>query len=225
MPAGSDASVEQMKAFIKRYQESTGTSLTSAYGSIFYVRDKLTVNDSASRIVLDAQARQDAIKDELNKTGNGKYAAAYNGAGTKTDSDIFLGKGSVLVVGQETLDEGSAIYFNKSDASILAEDGSKVVLDGDRFISSRDIIIFQDSGDDGIFILGEKGRNDIKVESINGIMGFTMEAGSPTSGGTLKLLTNKIDSAYRGASTPMRDYLIGYASVNQELERVLWQYR
>lgn len=213
--AGSDASVEQMKAFIKRYQDSTGTSLTSAYGSIFYVRDKLTVNDSASRIVLDAQARQDAIKDELNKTGNGKYAAAYNGAGTKTDSDIFLGKGSVLVVGQETLDEGSAIYFSKSNASILAEDGSKVVLDGDRFISSRDIIIFQDSGNDGINILGEKGRNDIKVESINGIMGFTMEAGSPTSGGTLKLLTNKIDSAYRGASTPMRDYLIGYASLTK----------
>ncbi|WP_156907561.1 autotransporter domain-containing protein [Anaerobiospirillum succiniciproducens] len=213
--AGSDASVEQMKAFIKRYQESTGTSLTSDYGSIVYVRDKLTVNDSASRIVLDAQARQDAIKDELNKTGNGKYAAAYNGAGTKTDSDIFLGKGSVLVVGQETLDEGSAIYFNKSNASILAEDGSKVVLDGDRFISSRDIIIFQDSGNDGIFILGEKGRNDIKVESINGIMGFTMEAGGPTSGGTLKLLTNKIDSAYRGASTPMRDYLIGYASLTK----------
>ena len=213
--AGSDASVEQMKAFIKRYQESTGTSLTSAYGSIFYVRDKLTVNDSASRIVLDAQARQDAIKNELNKTGNGKYAAAYNGAGTKTDSDIFLGKGSVLVVGQDTLDEGSAIYFNKTNASILAEEGSKVVLDGDRFISSRDIIIFQDSGDDGINILGEKGRNDIKVESINGIMGFTMEAGSPTSGGTLKLLTNKIDSAYRGASTPMRDYLIGYASLTK----------
>ena len=213
--AGSDASVEQMKAFIKRYQESTGTSLTSAYGSIFYVRDKLTVNDSASRIVLDAQARQDAIKNELNKTGNGKYAAAYNGAGTKTDSDIFLGKGSVLVVGQDTLDEGSAIYFNKTNASILAEEGSKVVLDGDRFISSRDIIIFQDSGDDGINILGEKGRNDIKVESINGIMGFTMEAGGPTSGGTLKLLTNKIDSAYRGASTPMRDYLIGYASLTK----------
>lgn len=213
--AGSDASVEQMKAFIKRYQDSTGTSLTSAYGSILYVRDKLTVNDSASRIVLDSQARQDAIKDELNKTGNGKYAAAYNGAGTKTDSDIFLGKGSVLVVGQETLDEGSAIYFSKSNASILAEDGSKVVLDGDRFISSRDIIIFQDKDNDGINILGEKGRNDIKVESINGIMGFTMEAGSPTSGGTLKLLTNKIDSAYRGASTPMRDYLIGYASLTK----------
>ena len=213
--AGTDASVEQMKAFIKRYQESTGTSLTSAYGSILYVRDKLTVNDSASRIVLDAQARQDAIKDELNKTGNGKYAAAYNGAGTKTDSDIFLGKGSVLVVGQDTLDEGSAIYFKKSNASILAEDGSKVVLDGDRFISSRDIIIFQDQDNDGINILGEKGRNDIKVESINGIMGFTMQAGSPTSGGTLKLLTNKIDSAYRGASTPMRDYLIGYASLTK----------
>lgn len=213
--AGSDSSVEQMKTFIKRYQESTGTSLTSDYGSIVYVRDKLTVDDSASRIVLDAQARQDAIEAELKKTGNGKYAAAYKGAATKTDSDIFLGKGSVLVVGQDTLDEGSAIYFKKSNASILAEDGSKVVLDGDRFISSRDIIIFQDKDNDGINILGEKGRNDIKVESINGIMGFNMEAGGPTSGGTLKLLTNKIDSAYRGASTPMRDYLIGYASLTK----------
>ena len=213
--AGSDASVEQMKAFIKRYQDSTGTSLTSAYGSILYVRDKLTVNDSASRIVLDAQARQDAIKDELKNTGNGKYAAAFKGAANKSDSDIFLGKGSILVVGQDTLDQGSAIYFEKSNASILAENGSKVVLDGDRFISSRDIIIFQDQDNDGINILGEKGKNDIKVESINGIMGFTMEAGSPTNGGTLKLLTNKIDSAYRGASTPMRDYLIGYASLTK----------
>lgn len=213
--AGSDASVDQMKAFIKRYQESSGTSLTSAHGSILYVRDKLSVNDSASRIVLDAESRQDAIKDELTKSGDGKYAAAYKGVTTKTDSDIFLGNGSVLVVGQDTLDEGSAIYFNKSNASILAEDGSKVVLDGDRFISSRNIIIFQDSDNNGINILGEKGRNDIKVESINGIMGFTMEAGSTTYGGTLTLLTDKIDSAYRGASTPMREYLIGYASLTK----------
>lgn len=212
--AGSDASVELMKTFIKRYQESTGTSLTKENGSILYVSDKLTV-DSNSRIILDAEAHQNAIETELNKSKDGKYAAAYNGASTKTNADLFLGKGSVLVVGQDTLDEGSAIYFEKKDASILAEGGSKVVLDGDRFISSRDIIIFQDSGNDGINILGEKGKNDIKVESINGIMGFTMEAGKTTSGGTLELLTDKIDSAYRGASTPMRDYLIGYASLTK----------
>ena len=212
--AGADATVELMKTFIKRYQESTGTSLTKDNGSILYVSDKLTV-DSNSRIILDAEAHQDAIETELKKNGDGKYAAAYNGATAKTDADLFLGKGSVLVVGQDTLDEGSAIYFDKKDASILAEGGSKVVLDGDRFISSRDIIIFQDSGNDGVKILGEKGKNDIKVESINGIMGFTMEAGKTTSGGTLALLTDKIDSAYRGASTPMRDYLIGYASLTK----------
>ena len=212
--AGADATVELMKTFIKRYQESTGTSLTKDNGSILYVSDKLTV-DNNSRIILDAESHSDAIETELTKTGDGKYAAAYNGTTAKTDADLFLGKGSVLVVGQDTLDEGSAIYFNKKDASILAEGGSKVVLDGDRFISSRDIIIFQDGGNDGIKILGEKGKNDIKVESINGIMGFTMEAGKTTSGGTLALLTDKIDSAYRGASTPMRDYLIGYASLTK----------
>ena len=212
--AGADATVELMKAFITRYQESTGTSLTKENGSILYVSDKLTV-DNNSRIILDAESHSDAIETELKKTGDGKYAAAYNGATTKTNADLFLGKGSVLVVGQDTLDQGAAIEFKKSDASILAEGGSKVVLDGDRFISSRDIIIFQDGGNDGIKILGEKGKNDIKVESINGIMGFTMEAGKTTSGGTLALLTDKIDSAYRGASTPMRDYLIGYASLTK----------
>ena len=212
--AGADATVELMKTFIKRYQESTGTSLTKDNGSILYVSDKLTV-DKNSRIILDAESHSDAIETELKKKNDGKYAAAYNGTTSKTDADLFLGKGSVLVVGQDTLDEGSAIYFDKKDASILAEGGSKVVLDGDRFISSRDIIIFQDSGNDGVKILGEKGKNDIKVESINGIMGFTMEAGKTTSGGTLALLTDKIDSAYRGASTPMRDYLIGYASLTK----------
>ena len=212
--AGADATVELMKTFIKRYQESTGTSLTKDNGSILYVSDKLTVDDN-SRIILDAESHSDAIETELTKTGDGKYAAAYNGATTKTNADLFLGKGSVLVVGQDTLDDGYAIYFNKNNASILAEGGSKVVLDGDRFISSRDIIIFQDKDNDGINILGEKGKNDIKVESINGIMGFTMEAGKTTSGGTLELLTDKIDSAYRGASTPMRDYLIGYASLTK----------
>ena len=214
--AGADATVELMKTFIKRYQESTGTSLTKDNGSILYVSDKLTV-DNNSRIILDAESHSDAIETELKKKNDGKYAAAYNGTTAKTDADLFLGKGSVLVVGQDTLDEGSAIYFDKNDASILAEGGSKVVLDGDRFISSRDIIIFKDADrdDNGVKILGEKGKNDIKVESINGIMGFTMEAGKTTSGGTLALLTDKIDSAYRGASTPMRDYLIGYASLTK----------
>lgn len=211
--AGADGTVELMKAFITRYQDARG-SLNQATGSILYVSDKLTVDDN-SRIILDAESHSDAIETELKKKNDGKYAAAYNGTTSKTDADLFLGKGSVLVVGQDTLDEGSAIYFNKKDASILAEGGSKVVLDGDRFISSRDIIIFQDSGNDGVKILGEKGKNDIKVESINGIMGFTMEAGKTTSGGTLELLTDKIDSAYRGASTPMRDYLIGYASLTK----------
>ena len=104
--AGADATVELMKTFIKRYQESTGTSLTKDNGSILYVSDKLTV-DSNSRIILDAEAHQDAIETELKKSGDGKYAAAYNGATTKTNADLFLGKGSILVVGQDTLDEGS----------------------------------------------------------------------------------------------------------------------
>lgn len=212
--ASPDGSVELMKEFIARYQDASRTSLSQATGSILYVSDKLSI-DSGKRLILDAESRQDAIETELKKSGDGKYAAAYNGASTKTNADLFMGKGSLLVVGQDTLDQGSGIYFKKSDASILAEEGSKVVLDGDRFISSRDIVIFQDSGNDGVKILGEAGKNDIVVESINGIMGFTMKAGQTTSGGNLELLKDKIDTAYLGASNPTRNYLIGYASLTK----------
>ena len=124
-------------------------SLNQANGSILYVSDKLTV-DSNSRIILDAEAHQDAIKTELTKNGDGKYAAAYNGASTKINANLFLGRVCFSSRPRHLLDEGSAIYFNKNNASILAEGGYKVVLDGDRFISSRDIIIFQDKDNDGI---------------------------------------------------------------------------
>ena len=206
---GPQASIEEMQYLYYR----TG-------GAVMYLKDKLTVADGA-RIILDAEAKQEAVIKDLGKTNDGKYAAKWNGGAStppkKTDADLFLGAGATLFVGPGVVEEDSAVYFDKEEASILAEKGSKVVLDGDRFISSRDITIFKDKDTNGgkVQILGNKGENDIVVESINGIMGFTMEAGDYTQGGNLELLKDKVDSAYRGASSPMRDYLISYASLTK----------
>ena len=206
---GPQASIEEMQYLYYR----TG-------GAVMYLKDKLTVDDGA-RIILDAEAKQEAVIKDLGKTNDGKYAAKWNGGAStppkKTDADLFLGAGATLFVGPGVVEEDSAVYFDKEEASILAEKGSKVVLDGDRFISSRDITIFKDKDTNGgkVQILGNKGENDIVVESINGIMGFTMEAGDYTQGGNLELLKDKVDSAYRGASSPMRDYLISYASLTK----------
>lgn len=207
---GPQASIDEMQYLYYR----TG-------GAVMYLKDKLTVADGA-RIILDAEAKQEAVIKDLGKTNDGKYAAKWNGGAStppkKTDADLFLGAGATLFVGPGVVEEDSAVYFDKEEASILAEKGSKVVLDGDRFISSRDITIFKDKDQNNggkVQILGNKGENDIVVESINGIMGFTMEAGDYTQGGNLELLKDKVDSAYRGASSPMRDYLISYASLTK----------
>ena len=204
---GPKASIDEMQYLYYR----TG-------GASMYLKDKLTVAATDARIILDAGSKQEEIIKEMGKTNDSKYAAAWQGATTKTASDLYLGAGATLFINQNVLTEDAAIKFEKNDAAILAEKGSKVVLDGDRFISSREINLFKDAGtngNDGVKILGTKGKNDIVVESINGIMGFTLEAGETTKAGTLELLKDKIDSAYRGASTPMRDYLISYASLTK----------
>ena len=201
---GPKASIDEMQYLYYR----TG-------GASMYLKDKLTVAATDARIILDAGSKQEEIIKEMGKTNDGKYAAAWQGATTKTASDLYLGAGATLFINQNVLTEDAAIKFEKNDAAILAEKGSKVVLDGDRFISSREINLFKDGGNDGVKILGTKGENDLVVESINGIMGFTLEAGETTKAGTLELLKDKIDSAYRGASTPMRDYLISYASLTK----------
>ena len=201
---GPKASIDEMQYLYYR----TG-------GASMYLKDKLTVAATDARIILDAGSKQEEIIKEMGKTNDGKYAAAWQGATAKTDSDLYLGAGATLFINQNVLTEDAAIKFEKNDAAILAEKGSKVVLDGDRFISSREINLFQDGSNDGVKILGTKGENDLVVESINGIMGFTLEAGETTKAGTLELLKDKIDSAYRGASTPMRDYLISYASLTK----------
>ena len=201
LDVGTSASLAHMQEFLEHYQGSNGSLVADEVGSVMYLSDKLTVKDGG-RIILDSTRGQTELLTNANKLG------AY-GVNT-TDADLYLGKHTVLAIGDGILEDGAAIYFDKANAGIMAEDGSAtIVLDGDKFLNSRSITLFTDNDGTGVMVLGDQ---DIRVETLNGVMYFEYEAGKETMAQTLKLDTYKIDSAYRGATEESRQLLLAYAS-------------
>ena len=200
LDVGTTASIAHMQEFIKNYQTNNGSLVQDEVGAVMYVSDKLTVKDGG-RIILDSQNGQDRLLSNANKQGQ------YGVDGQ--DADMFLGKHTVLAIGDNILEDGSAIHFDKTDAGIMAEDGSAtVVLDGDKFLNSRSITLFTDNKG-GVMVMGDQ---DIRVETLNGVMYFMLEAGKETEAKSLQLDTYKIDSAYLGATDESRNLLLAYAS-------------
>ena len=200
LDVGTTASIAHMQEFIKNYQTNTGSLVQDEVGAVMYVSDKLTVKNDG-RIILDSQNGQDRLLSNANKPG--QYGV--NGQ----DADMFLGKHTVLAIGDNILEDGSAIHFDKNGAGIMAEDGSAtVVLDGDKFLNSNSITLFTDN-DGGVMVMGDQ---DIRVETLNGVMYFMLEAGQETEAKRLQLDTYKIDSAYLGATDESRNLLLAYAS-------------
>ena len=134
------------------------------------------------------------------------------GDGT-TAADLYLGQNTVLAVGDGILEDGTAIHFESTDAAIMAQDDSaKIVLDGDKFLNSREITLFTDEGGqghEGVLVLGTE---DIRVETLNGVMYFELTAGQETTAQTLKLDERKINTAFTGATDESRNLLLAYAS-------------
>ena len=209
---GEGASVEQME----RVHQRTGAAL--------YLKNKVTA-DVGSRIILDTVAKQDDIINDLNKTGSGKYAAAWQGSTNKVDADMYIGAGSPLYLGEGILKGDAAIEFKSNDAAILGEEGAKIILDGDRFLASREIKLFKDAdpNDPNVKILGKEGVNDIEVTTANGLMGFTLSAGSNATGGSLQMDKDKVSEAYKGTSTPVRDYLMSYVTLTKNWKEFFGQ--
>ena len=209
---GEGASVEQME----RVHQRTGAAL--------YLKNSLTA-DVGSRIILDTVAKQDDIINDLNKTGSGKYAAAWQGSTNKIDADMYIGAGSPLYLGEGVLKGDAAIEFKSNDAAILGEEGAKIILDGDRFLASREIKLFKDAdpNDPNVKILGKEGVNDIEVTTANGLMGFTLSAGSNATGGSLQMDKEKLNEAYKGTSTPVHDYLMSYVTLTKNWKEFFGQ--
>ena len=200
LDVGSSASIAHMQQFIQNYQRN-GSLVEDEVGAVMYLSDKLTV-ENEGRIILDSQRSSSALLEraKLDATGYGDGTAA---------ADLYLGQNTVLAIGDNILEDGAAIHFDKTGAGIMAEDASAtIVLDGDKFLNSRNIVLFTDD-DGGVKVLGD---NNIRVETLNGVMYFEYEAGSETTSKTLQLDTYKIDTAFRGATDESRDLLLAYAS-------------
>ncbi|MCK0535367.1 MULTISPECIES: autotransporter domain-containing protein [unclassified Anaerobiospirillum] len=218
LATGVDVDVLGMMDFIDRYQ--IGGSLTQGAGSIMYMGNVLTVKDG-SRLVLDAVNKQSDVEAELGKAAaDSKYSAVWSGGSEKIASDLYMSAGSIMAIDENILKDGKAVHFDKDDAAIYSE-GGKVVLESSAFINSRDIVLFTDKGigeNAGVKVLGVAGKNDIEVESLNGLMHFTLKAGEVTKGQTLKLNRSRVDTAFSEASAPMRTFLISYASLTKNWE-------
>ena len=219
--AGQDATIAAMQDYISQYQQN-GSLVKGEVENIVYLADKVTLKDG-SKIILDSKRSSEEIVDEITKGATGAYAAQFSGAGSKVVADLYLGSNSVLTVSDNILgaDQGVAIHFNKGDAAILGEKGSKIVLDGESFLNSRNFSLFKDNGADaeaGVKVLG---TNNITVESLNGLLVDYLEAGTQDGNISLSLNKKELDSKLLGASAPMRDFLIGFADRKVNWEEVL----
>ena len=221
---GQDITIADVQSFIKQYQNSRGALNQDQVGSVMYIDGMLTAT-AGSRIILDSQHTQAQVFEGVGATpalinDSTTYRGTYtvNGAATTYTPDLYLGQNTLMAVSDNILSagQGKAIHFESTDASIMAQsvtdsaDAAKIVLDGNAFLDTRNVTLFTDAGTNtGVKVLGDQ---DIRVETLNGVMYFMLEAGSEVSGGTLNLDTTKIDTAFLGATDESRDLLFAYTS-------------
>ena len=219
--AGQGATIADMQDYISQYQQN-GSLVKGQVENIVYLADKVTLEDG-SKIILDSQRSSDEIKAEIKNGATGVYAAQFSGTGSNIVADLYLGSNSVLTVSDHILGEkqGEAIHFNKANAAILGENGSKIVLDGESFLNSRKFTLFKDNdagAEAGVKVLG---TNNITVESLNGLLVYYLVAGTQAGAVELSLNKKELDSKLLGASAPMLDFLIGFADRKVNWEEVL----
>ncbi|MCK0514984.1 autotransporter outer membrane beta-barrel domain-containing protein [Anaerobiospirillum sp. NML120448] len=221
MNAKGDLDVDSGRAFLASIQENgslTDPEKGGKIGSLLYVNSQQTLADGSS-IVVDALANESNVVD-ANDVLNAKYTKAQTFGNTTDTADLYLGKGSVIALGAGAHKDNGSIVFDFKDAAVFAEQGGKIILDSDSYLKGdRNVVVFQDQDTDtnkkGVNILGTAGINDIRVETINGLMYFTLTAGKESAGGTLTLDTTKADTAFSQASAPMKDFLVGYTALTK----------
>ena len=213
---GSDLAEGQR--YIARLQDANGSFNKDNVGSVLYVNAQQVLKDN-NRIVVDADL------NDGNLSGvNGHLATKYTktrtytpatGASSTATPDLYIGKNSVLALGDDANKADGAIMFESTNASIFAEVGGKIVLDGASYIQgSRNVVLFTDKGTGNANANGVKVlENNIEVETSNGLLHFVLKANTETTGGKLELNQDKLDTAFNGASAPMRDFLIGYTTL------------
>ena len=211
----SEQAILEVEQFLSNFQKN-GALDADKYGSLAYVQQKLTVAPGA-QVIVDSVAKASDFAAGVPT----KYTAVeYNGA--SYNPSLYLGEKTALVVNDQVLDQnngGVAVHFDKTNASIYADASSRVLLDGAAFSEgNRTLQLFTDNGTsqtagagadtNGVMIVG----NDLRVETLNGLMFFTYAAGSETSAQELKLDTERAKTIFSDASAPMKDFLVGFAA-------------
>ena len=211
----SEQAILEVEQFLSNFQKN-GALDADKYGSLAYVQQKLTVAPNA-QVIVDSVAKASDFATSVPT----KYTAVEYKGSSYTPS-LYLGEKTALVVNDQVLDQnngGVAVHFDKANASIYADASSRVLLDGAAFSEgNRTLQLFTDNGTsqtagagadtNGVMIVG----NDLRVETLNGLMFFTYAAGSETSAQELKLDTERAKTIFSDASAPMKDFLVGFAA-------------
>ena len=211
----SEQAILEVEQFLSNFQKN-GALDADKYGSLAYVQQKLTVAPGA-QVIVDSVAKASDFATSVPT----KYTAVEYKGSSYTPS-LYLGEKTALVVNDQVLDQnngGVAVHFDKANASIYADASSRVLLDGAAFSEgNRTLQLFTDNGTsqaagagadtNGVMIVG----NDLRVETLNGLMFFTYAAGSETSAKELQLDTERAKTIFSDASAPMKDFLVGFAA-------------
>ena len=206
--------------FLSQYQKANGALdvENKGYGAIAYVNDKVAISQNGFLLV-DTQATSAKL---LDKDGNiitselGKYKTAVD----SVTPNAYLGKNTALVISDNILEDGAAVHFDTTNAAInVADPSARVLLDGNGFTNgNREFTLFTDNGaattpgqnadTKGVMIVG----NNLRVETVNGLMFLTYEAGQETTAKELQLDTVRAKTIFSDASAPMKNFLVGFAA-------------
>ena len=220
MTKTGEMDLDSAREFLKSYQVN-GNLVDPAkggeVGALLYLNSQQKI-DSGKQLIVDGTANhktawQENAAGDYDKATKYTELKSYGEVTASAKADLYLGKGSMLALGEGAKNASGSIVFAAKDAAVFAEENTRIVLDSDNFLKGdRYVTVFQDAGNNGVKILGTAGNNDIRVETINGLMYFNMVAGSESNGGTLTLDTTRAQDAFSEASAPMKDFLLAYTS-------------
>ena len=170
-------------------------------------------------LLVDTQATSAKLLDDDGNIIQSEFAHYKKAVGSVTPN-AYLGKNTALVISDNILEDGAAVHFDTTNAAIhVADSSARVLLDGNGFTNgNREFTLFTDNGTattpgqnadtKGVMIVGK----DLRVETVNGLMFLTYEAGKETTAKELKLNTERAKTIFSDASAPMKNFLVGFAA-------------
>ena len=198
--------------FAQYTDPTTGSLKQGDVGSIVYVEGSLNLA-SGAKLVADSNYTGTSFENAMAEAGNA-YAAQISA------NDVYIGANSALAINtdaaiQDADNNRAAIVFNKTgtaNANIYSN-GGKVVLVGDNLTSKDNLKLFGIAGGTtGTVQLNTVNDQGLRVESLNGLMYYTLTNDNVTDSFTLQLDRTRVDSVFNDVSSPVKNTLISYAA-------------